>query len=89
MRRAALERHQVWIYLVAIGLGLGAGTAWPAVAPSLETLLWPALALLLYATFVQVPLLHVREAFGDRRFLAAVLLGNFVLLPLVAWALVA
>jgi ACR3 family arsenite efflux pump ArsB len=87
--RLTLERGQVWIYLAAIMLGLGAGSAWPALAPRLETLLWPTLMLLLYATFVQVPLLHVREAFDDRRFLAAVLIGNFVLLPLVAWALVA
>jgi ACR3 family arsenite efflux pump ArsB len=88
MNRITLERQQVWIYLAAIGLGLGAGSAWPSVAPWLESLLWPTLVLLLYATFVQVPLLHVREAFGDRRFVAAVLIGNFVLLPVVAWLLV-
>lgn len=88
MHRITLERRQVWIYLAALGLGLGAGSAWPSVAPGLEALLWPTLAMLLYATFVQVPLLHVREAFGDRRFVAAVLIGNFVLLPLVAWWLV-
>jgi hypothetical protein len=88
MHRATLERQQVWIYLTAIGLGLGVGSAAPALAPWPEILLWPTLMLLLYATFVQVPLLHVREAFGDRRFVAAVLIGNFVLLPLVAWVLV-
>jgi ACR3 family arsenite efflux pump ArsB len=88
MRRITLERRQVWVYLAAIALGLGAGSAWPDLAPSLEALLWPTLMLLLYATFVQVPLLHMREAFGDRRFVAAVLIGNFVLLPLVAWVLV-
>ena len=89
MRRITLERRQVWIYLLAIGLGLALGSALPRVARDLEVLLWPALALLLYATFVQVPLLHLRQAFGDRRFVTAVLLGNFVLLPLLAWALVA
>ena len=88
MHRITLERRQVWIYLGAIGLGLVAGSAWPGVGPWLEALLWPTLLLLLYATFVQVPLLHVREAFGDRRFVAAVLVGNFLLLPLVVWVLV-
>ncbi len=88
MQRITLERQQVWIYLVAIALGLGVGGAWPALAPGLESLLWPTLMLLLYATFLQVPLLHVREAFGDRRFVAAVLTGNFALLPLVVWVLV-
>lgn len=89
MGRLALERAQVWIYLAAIALGLAAGSVWPAQAPRLETLLWPALALLLFATFLQVPLLQLRAALRDRRFAAAVLLGNFVLLPLLAWGLVA
>jgi ACR3 family arsenite efflux pump ArsB len=47
--------------------------------------LWPVLAALLYTTFVQVPLLHVRDAFRDRRFVLAILLGNFVLIPLLVW----
>jgi ACR3 family arsenite transporter len=37
---------------------------------------------------VQVPLLHLREAFRDRRFLAAVLIGNFILMPALVWALI-
>jgi ACR3 family arsenite efflux pump ArsB len=88
MQRLTLERRQVWIYLAAIGLGLLTGRAWPALAPWLQAALWPTLLLLLYATFVQVPLLHVRQAFGDRRFMAAMLLGNFLLVPLLVWALV-
>ncbi|MDO8906731.1 arsenic resistance protein [Hydrogenophaga sp.] len=88
MSRFALERHQVWAYLVAIGLGLAAGTAWPEVGPAMEALLWPVLAALLFATFLQVPLLHVRAALRDRRFATAVLLGNFVAIPLLAWVLV-
>lgn len=89
MSAATLERHQLAIYLLATVLGLQAGTLWPAAAPVLQAALWPALALLLLVTFVQVPLLHVRDALRDLRFTAAVLLGNFVLLPLLAWGLVA
>lgn len=85
MNRESLERHQVWVYLVAILCGLGLGAVAPVVAQPFEVLLWPALAILLYATFVQVPLLNVREAFRDRRFVLAVLLGNFVLIPLLVW----
>ena len=88
MTRLTLERHQVWAYLLAIGLGLATGTAWPHVGPAMEALLWPTLAVLLFSTFLQVPLLHVRTALRDRRFSVAVLLGNFVVLPLLAWVLV-
>ncbi|MFN3451739.1 MAG: arsenic resistance protein [Sphingorhabdus sp.] len=88
MNRLTLERRQVWIYLSAILGGLLVGSAWTGVGRSFEALLWPTLMLLLYATFVQVPLLHLREAFRDHRFVAAVLTGNFVVLPAVAWMLV-
>lgn len=88
MDRLTLERHQVWIYLVAIGLGLAIGSAVPAAGPAFAKLLWPALVALLYVNFVQVPLLHLAEAFRDHRFVAAVLTGNFILLPLLVWGLV-
>ncbi|GAB4355392.1 MAG: arsenic resistance protein [Immundisolibacter sp.] len=85
MGRLTLERRQAWIYLAAIVGGLILGSRWPEVEPHFEALLWPVLAALLYATFVQVPLLHVREAFRDGRFVLAILLGNFVFIPLLVW----
>lgn len=88
MDRLTLERRQVWIYLVAIAVGLLAGSALPALGPAFEWLLWPALVVLLYVSFVQVPLLHLAAAFHDHRFVAPVLIGNFVVLPLLVWAIV-
>lgn len=85
--RDTLEKYQVWLYLVAIAAGIAAGTRWDAVY-TWEVALWPLLGVLLYATFTQVPLLHTSQAFRDRRFMAALVLGNFVLMPLVVWALV-
>lgn len=88
MDRLTLERRQVWIYLPAILVGLLVGSVWPGVNTTFEALLWPVLMLLLYATFLQAPLLHLREAFRDYRFVAAVLTGNFVVVPAVVWGLV-
>ncbi|WP_236571440.1 bile acid:sodium symporter [Rhodovarius lipocyclicus] len=85
--RAALERNQVWFYLAAAAAGLGAGAGAPALAGPVEALLWPALALLLLATFAQVPLTHLADGFRDLRLLGALLLGNFVLVPLLVAAL--
>jgi ACR3 family arsenite efflux pump ArsB len=87
MDRLGLERNQVWIYLAAILAGLALGSLAPGLRPFLESLLWPVLGLLLYATFVQVPLLHVLDAFRDGRFALAIGIGNFVLVPLLAWGL--
>ncbi|MCW5938822.1 MAG: hypothetical protein KF884_05250 [Fimbriimonadaceae bacterium] len=89
MDRQTLERRQVWIYLASILGGLAVGGAWPGLAKPFEVLLWPVLAALLFVTFLQVPLLHVRDAFRDRRFVSAVLVGNFLVLPVLAWLLAA
>lgn len=89
MSRDFLERHQVWIYLGAVCLGLLFGTFFAEQAAALELLLWPTLGLLLFATFTQVSLIHLAAAFRDRRFITAVLAGNFIAIPLVVWGLLA
>ncbi|WP_339649664.1 arsenic resistance protein [Halopseudomonas pelagia] len=86
--RLSLEAQQLPIYLCAVALGLLIGTFAPEVAPYLTPLLWPLLGLLLYATFVQVPLLRLRQSLTDKPFVFALMIGNFILLPLAAWILV-
>lgn len=87
MSRDTLERQQVWFYLAAVVLGLLAGTLWPEAGHATEALVWPVLALLLYATFTQMPLVAIPAAFKDGRFLAAALIGNFAVVPLLVWGL--
>lgn len=78
----------MWVYLAAVAAGLLVGTARPGVGEVTNLLVWPALALLLYATFVQLPTASLRRAFRDRRFVAGALVGHFLVLPVFAWALV-
>ncbi len=85
--QGALEKYQVWLYLTAILAGMALGRAWPGATASFETLLWPVLGVLPYATFTQVPLTHLGAAFRDRRFLTALVTGNFVIMPLIVWLL--
>jgi ACR3 family arsenite transporter len=87
LTRQTLEKYQVIVYLAAISIGLIAGILLPGQAGFLEKLLWPLLALLLYTTFTQVPLAHLRQAFTDSRFVMAAVIGNFLLIPLAVWGL--
>lgn len=87
MKRETLEKHQVFIYLAGIILGLAVGVKFPEQSGFLELCLWPLLGMLLYTTFTQVPLSHLREAFSDSRFMLAAVIGNFVVLPLIVWGL--
>lgn len=87
MQRETLEKYQVFIYLAGIFFGLAVGVNFPEQSASLEWVLWPLLGMLLYSTFTQVPLVHLREAFSAPRFILAAVLGNFVVLPLIVWGL--
>ncbi|WP_298458417.1 arsenic resistance protein [uncultured Cellulomonas sp.] len=83
---ARLERHQIGLYLVAIIAGVGIGLAVPG-APGLEVAINPVLALLLYATFLSIPFAAITQAARDGRFIAAVVVLNFVLVPVIAYGL--
>lgn len=79
-----LERHQAWIYLATILSGLVLGALAPGISGVFEALLWPVLGLMLFATFAQMPLAHLPRATRDRRFIGTMLIGNFVLVPLLS-----
>lgn len=84
-----LERHQVAIYLAALAAGGALGLAWPWAAPAFGLAIQPVLGALLFATFLQVPLARLGEGLRDVRFLVAVLVVNFVVVPLVVAGLTA
>jgi len=82
-----LERHQVPLYLATIALAVIVGLLIPAVAHPSASAIAPVLGVLLYATFLGVPFAKVGQAFRDWRFLAAVFVVNFVVVPIVVFAL--
>lgn len=88
MNRDVLERHQVWFYLAGVVIGLAAGSLSPELGKAVESLVRPVIAVLLFATFTQIPLNALGDAVRDRRALAAMLIGNFLVMPAIVWALV-
>lgn len=82
-----MERHQVALYLAGLGIGGAVGLSAPSLAHPAEIAVLPVLALLLYATFLAIPFGRIGPALGDRRFLTAILVLNFVLVPIVVWLL--
>ena len=53
-------------------VGAAVGLTVPAVAPTLESATTPVLAVLLFATFLGVPMASLGRAFRDSRFLVTV-----------------
>ena len=86
--RDTLEQHQIALYVGAVVVGVLVALILP------ETERWegainPALGLMLFVTFLQVPVAEMGRAFGQVRFLGAVIAANFVFVPLLVLALMA
>jgi len=87
MTRDTLEHHQIPVYFAAVLLAAAFGLLAPSLAHGLGVLVTPAIAVLMYAMFLQIPFLDLRQSLSHKRFLSALLLANFILVPLLVWAL--
>lgn len=68
--RESLERYQISIYFGAVIVAAAAAMLAPAVSV-LELAITPALAVMLFVTFLQVPLADLGKACRQLRFMAA------------------
>lgn len=87
MTRDTLEHHQIPLYFATVLLAAGFGLLAPSWGHGLGAWVTPAIAVLMYAMFLQIPFLDLREGLSHKRFMAALLLANFILVPLLVWAL--
>ncbi|MFN3756271.1 MAG: arsenic resistance protein, partial [Flavobacterium sp.] len=89
INRLAIEKYQALLYIVSITLGVLFGANYPEFSNSLEMVLWPVLAFLLYVTFSQIPIAHIPKAIFDYKFITAAFIGNFVLIPVFVAIIIA
>lgn len=82
-----IERHQIPLYLLAIVVGGLFGWLIPAAAKPLEISINPVLGLLLFATFLGIPFAKIGQALRDVRFMATVMILNFIIVPVVVFGL--
>jgi ACR3 family arsenite transporter len=85
--RDILETHQVAIYFGTVIVAALVGFLVPAAA-MLEGGINPALAVMLFATFLQVPLADLGRALVQVRFIGALLAANFVAIPVLVFGLI-
>ena len=84
--RTFLETRQNPIYFGAVLVALISAWMTPSTR-NLSRAIDPLLAFMLFVTFLQVPMGELRRAMREVRFMGALLLANFVLIPLVVAAL--
>ncbi|MNW51918.1 Sodium Bile acid symporter family protein [compost metagenome] len=83
-----LEKNQIGVYAAALIIGAIIGLVSPAMGLFLEHTISLMIAILLFSMFCQIPFLKLREALSNGRFMGALLLVNFVLVPLLVYLLI-
>lgn len=82
-----LEEKQIGIYIITLIISVFIGLNWSN-SRVLEKAIEPIIGILLYSMFCQIPFLELKQALKNRSFFKALLFGNFVLIPLLVWALI-
>ncbi len=87
MIKELIEKYQVVFYLMSIVLGVVLSNVLYDVE-IFEKLIWFFLAVLLYSTFLQIPLNNLYYAFLNKRFIIVAIIVNFLVVPLFVWVLI-
>lgn len=86
--RDRLEKYQIWLFTISLFIGGLVGIFKEHSAANLEWLISPLIAMLMYGMFTQIPFLKMREAISNVRFIGALLIGNFIAVPIIVWILI-
>lgn len=84
--KETLESRQVWVYFSAMLFGALLGIFVPEL-DALQAAINPALALMLFVTFLQVPFAEIGAALRNTKFIGALVITNFLILPAIIAAL--
>ncbi|WP_055108135.1 arsenic resistance protein [Paenibacillus ihumii] len=86
--RESLEKNQISVYAAALIVGGIVGWASPRTGGFLEPMVSFGIAVLLFSMFCQIPFLKLREALSNGRFMGALLIVNFIFIPLLVYILI-
>lgn len=87
--REHLEQYQIWIYIIVLIIAAIAGLIAPTMMSILDhqLLISIVIAILMFGMFTQIPFLHLKQSLGQRRFIVALLVANYIAVPIVVWGL--
>ncbi|WP_346235756.1 arsenic resistance protein [Lysinibacillus telephonicus] len=87
MTREKIENHQICIYVFSLIFGGVIGLSNESLATSLDWIISPLIAVLMYGMFAQIPFLKLGEAISNLKFIGSLLVGNFIAVPIIVWIL--
>lgn len=85
--REQVEKKQVWLYAVVLLIAAGAGLLWPQASANIDFIIPFVIAILMFGMFTQIPFFDLAESLSNRKFIYALLLTNYVAVPIIVWGL--
>lgn len=85
--REHLEKNQIFLYALTLMLAAGIGLLWPEFSARFDGAIFLVLAVLMYGMFAQIPFFRLKEALSNQSFIFALLILNYIAVPLLVWGL--
>lgn len=87
--REQLEQYQIWVYIIVLIIAAITGLIAPTMMSILDhqLLISIVIAILMFGMFTQIPFLNLKQSLGHRRFIIALLVANYIAVPIVVWGL--
>lgn len=83
----SLENNQIWLYFISLLLGAVSSVFLKDLTNDFSVIISPAIAVLLFNMFAQIPFLEMKKAFSNLPYFIALLIGNFIFVPIAVWTL--
>ncbi|HLR18591.1 MAG TPA: arsenic resistance protein [Staphylococcus sp.] len=86
--KTQIEHYQIYIYFAALFFGAFIGLTSPSFSNLLESFISVFIAILMFSMFSQIPFLNVRQRLLNMRYMIALILSNFVIIPVFVYVLI-
>ena len=86
--KSFLEVKQIYIYIIFLICGAVLGLSFGDLKKLFEPFISLFLAILLFSMFAQIPFLNLKDKLLDFKYVLALLVSNFILIPIFVFILV-
>ncbi|WP_426429011.1 arsenic resistance protein [Staphylococcus equorum] len=86
--KSKIEHYQIYIYFVALVLGILAGLTSQIFSVFLESVISIFIGILMFSMFSQIPFFNIRQNLFNTKYIIALILSNFIIIPIFVFALI-
>ena len=86
--KSKIEHYQIYIFFVALVLGILAGLTSQIFSVFLESVISIFIGILMFSMFSQIPFFNIRQNLFNTKYIIALILSNFIIIPIFVFALI-